>query len=182
MPNTHRLTPVLGAVVALATGLVASACSMDGAHQEQRAVPSGKPPVPYVVKLTTVTGKLPDAKRAAVRKQAGTVIHNWWDAAYLSSGRTDTFGAFTPGAAKLAKRDADLLSDPSLSDGDITDVVRQRIDLDVLAVGGRVSLVPVSGSWRIFGYDVTHSCGAVPKATPTPTRTPSPSPSGKASR
>lgn len=205
MPNTHRLTPLLGAALALTTGVLAAGCSdgSGGPSASPSALPT--PSVPYVVKLAKVTGRLPAAKRDQLRREAGGAIEDWWRAAYLTTGAANRFAGFTPGAAKLAARDADLLTnkaDPAGVDG--REVVRQAVDLDVLAVGGRakgatarlhltydtegvtrrctvggtVSLVPAAASWRIFGYDVTHRCAAPKVSSPASS---SPAPSGKAS-
>ncbi|HWU21681.1 MAG TPA: hypothetical protein VN088_09150 [Nocardioides sp.] len=179
MPRTHRLTRVVAVAIALAAALSLAGCSSK--QQPQAAAPS-KPSVPYVVKVTAVTGKLAPRSRRVVRNRVAHVVHDWWDAAYLVPGGSDVFAAFTPGAAKLAQRDADLLSDRDRARG--ADVRRQGIELDVLAVkgaargvtarlhlvydrpggttrcgvGGTVSLIPVGHAWRIFGYDVTHTC------------------------
>ncbi|HJQ06807.1 MAG TPA: hypothetical protein VJ872_15255 [Nocardioides sp.] len=181
MPATHRRTRLVGLVIVVTTVLSATGC---GSKTQPAAVPSAAPPVPYVVKLATVTGRLSSPARKAVRARVGTVVRGWWQEAYLRPGATDVFAAFTPGAAKLARRDADLLSDPHRADGTVAPV-RQLVDLDVLAVkgravgvtarihltydrsatatsrcgvGGTVSLVPTGGVWRIFGYDVTRTC------------------------
>ena len=182
MPRKHRPTRLVGLVIAITAALSTAGC---GSKTQQAAVPSAVPPVPYVVKVTTVTGKLSHRARATVRTQAGRIIHAWWNAAYLTSGHTHTFGAFTPGAAKLAERDADLMSDSDRGSATALDVKRSGADLDVLGVkgrpvgitahldlvydkttkvtsrcrvGGTVSLRPTGRSWRIFGYDVTRTC------------------------
>jgi hypothetical protein len=205
--------------LALSTGLLAAGCGDgSGGSGSPSAAPSSTqaPAVPYVVRLAKVTGKLPDAKRDQLRKAAGAAIDDWWRAAYLTTGAHNRFPGFTPGAAKLAQRDADLLTNKTDGDGvDSREVVRRAVDLDVLAVGGRakgatarlhltydtagvakrctvggtVSLVPVGGRWRIFGYDVTHHCGPQsaakkPSSKPSskaPSKSPSKAPTGKAS-
>lgn len=191
MPRTHRLSPLAGVALAFATGLVASACSMDAGGDDSAPSALPTPSVPYAVKLVKVTGKLPDAARDDVRTKAAAAIQDWWQAAYLSTGASNRFPGFTPGAAKLAAHDAGLLSNKGEPSGiDSRNVVRRSVDLDVLAVkgkakgatarlhlnydtngvarrctvGGTVSLVPVGSSWRIFGYDVTHHCGPIGKA------------------
>jgi hypothetical protein len=185
LPNTHRLTPVFGAVLALATGVLAAGCMDSSSSSSGSPSASPTPSVAYAVKLTKVTGKLPKAARDEVRKDAGAAIGAWWDAAYLSTGAANRFPGFTPGAAKLARRDADLMTNQGDGDGiDSREADRKQVDLDVLAVkgrakgatavlhltystngvakkctvGGTVSLVPVGDKWRIFGYDVTHAC------------------------
>ncbi|GAB2991769.1 hypothetical protein [Nocardioides montaniterrae] len=191
MSKTHRLTPVLGLVMALMTGLGATACS--SSDHASKGGPSAlpTPTVPYAVKLAKITGKLPDAARAQVRREASATIGTWWQAAYLSTDAKNRFPGFTPGAARLAARDADLMSNADLAGKiDSVQLVRRRVDLDVLAVekhaagatarvrltydtngqavrrcfvGGTVSLVPVGGHWQIFGFDVSHHCSPLKK-------------------
>jgi hypothetical protein len=144
--------------------------------------------VPLKVRLDKVTGALPQAARTALRSRAGAAVDGWWQAAYLSTDSSNPYVGFTPGAAKLAKADADLLSNADLR-GKVSSIEAKRrmVDLDVLAVkghakgvtarlhltydtsgdlvrrctvGGTVSLVPEGSRWRIFGYDVTHDCRA----------------------
>ena len=45
-------------------------------------------PVPTKVGIHRVFGRLPVARRKAVRKQVGKVVDRWWDAAYLGGATT----------------------------------------------------------------------------------------------
>ncbi len=71
--------------------------------------------VPLKVVVTRVSGKLPAASRPALEANVGRTVSAYVDAAFLGGDypRSDfsgSFGAFTPGAAKDARRDQDLLT------------------------------------------------------------------------
>ncbi|GAB4008180.1 hypothetical protein [Nocardioides ultimimeridianus] len=186
MLGTHRLTRLVAVVIVLAAALSAAGCShLDSSSTAPSPTPAAQG-VPLVVRLSTITGKLPVAGRGRLRSDVGGVIDRWWRAAYLSTGGADPFaGSFTAGAAKLAKRDADLLSNAGMGGVTAVEAKRREADLDILAVkgaargitavlhltydttggasqrcvvGGTVSLTRSQPGWRIFGYDVTHTC------------------------
>lgn len=201
---------LLGCLVALMLAVSLSGC---GDHDERPASrPTATPTVrsaPLEVSVQRVTGRLSHAARRSVVTHVGAIVGRWWRTAYLSDGAKNPFPGFTAGASRLARRDADLLSNASfgahVSGGT---ALRQRMSLDVFAVkrrargvtarmhlvydttgeahrrckvGGTVSLVPQRGKWRIFGYDVTHDCAAVPTgrrrtATTAPTSAPTSAP------
>lgn len=187
MAELRALKAVAGASFAFLVGLGVSGCSK---HDSSSPAPSAPPPaqaVPLVVRLSTITGRLPVGGRDQLRSEVGRAIDGWWQAAYLSTGTSDPFpsASFTPGAARLAKRDADLLSNAGMTGVTAIEPRRREADLDILAVkgaargitavlhltydtsggparrcgvGGTVSLTPSAAGWRIFGYDVTHTC------------------------
>lgn len=188
MPDVRVKEAVRAACCALVACLLASACSSldHGSGPRSDTSSPAAQGVPLTARLDKVTGKLPKAARTKLRTAVGGTVDGWWQAAYLSTGGGNPYVGFTPGAAKLAKRDADLLSNAGLG-GKASgfETVRRSVDLDVLAVkgkakgvtarlhltydttgdltrrcavGGTVSLTPVGASWRIFGYDVTHTC------------------------
>ena len=71
--------------------------------------------VPLKVVVTRVSGRLPAASRPALEANVGRTVSAYVDAAFLGGDypRSDfsgSFGAFTPGAAKDARRDQDLLT------------------------------------------------------------------------
>jgi hypothetical protein len=153
-------------------------------------------------KVSEITGALPKKERQRVVKGVTEAVDRWWDAAYLSDG-DNPFPGFTPGAAKLARGDADLMAGAELLDGATAVATRRRVTLDVLAVKKRaigvtagVLLVLESGddgkryvvrgtvelerdkaAWRIFGYRI--SAGAEQAAPGGPKKKDRPSKEGK---
>lgn len=207
---TSRKLTAAGVIVAtLGLGLSACGDHHDKSSPTPGTTTTASAPTstPLKVRTVKVTGRFPASRRDRLRKAVGRVVDAWWRQAYLSRGG-DPFGpSFTKGAAKLAGRDVSLMS--NRKDGAVgTPVARRReVDLDVFTVkgkavgvtaalhltydttasperrctvGGTVSLRPVAGAWRIFGYDVDHSCGPKQKAAHR-TQSPSKSPSKTAS-
>ncbi|GAB3858200.1 hypothetical protein GCM10028801_17860 [Nocardioides maradonensis] len=187
MPEIRALRALAGASCALLVGLGVSGCSKHDSSAPSPSATASAQAVPLVVRLSTITGRLPVSGRNRLRGEVGRTIDGWWQAAYLSTGSSNAFPAasFTPGAAKLAKRDADLLSNAGMTGITAIEAKRREADLDILAVkgaargitavlhltydtsggpsrrcavGGTVSLTPSGAGWRIFGYDVTHTC------------------------
>ena len=71
--------------------------------------------VPLKVVVTRVSGTLPAASRPALEANVGRTVSAYVDAAFLGGSypRSDfsgSFGAFTPGAARDARRDQGLLT------------------------------------------------------------------------
>lgn len=98
-------------------------------------------------KIHRVHGRLPDARRKAVRRQVGRVVDRWWDAAYLGgtyprSSFPSAFPGFTDGAEQRAKADKALLTHQTR--GPHVDAVtarRKAVSLDILATGKRARTV-----------------------------------------
>ena len=96
-------------------------------------------PEPMKVGIHRVHGRLPVARRKAVRTQVGAVVDRWWEAAYLGgtyprSGFPSAFPGFTHAAEERARADKALLT--NLVAGPRIDAVtaRQRkVTLDILA-------------------------------------------------
>lgn len=130
--------------------------------------------------MSEITGRLPARERRAVLKSVTEVVDGWWDAAYLSDAK-DPFPGFTPGAAKLARKDAGVMTRAVVGgDGEVV-ATRRRVTLDVLAarkravgvtagvllvletpdderryvVRGTVELERDKADWKIFGYRIT---------------------------
>ena len=83
--------------------------------------------VPLKVVVTRVSGTLPAASRPALEANVGRTVSAYVDAAFLGGAypRSDfsgSFGAFTPGAAKDARRDQGLLTNAAF--GPSTESVR----------------------------------------------------------
>jgi hypothetical protein len=104
-------------------------------------------PVPTKTGIHRVYGRLPVARRKAVRHQVGKVVDRWWDAAYLGgayprSSFPSAFPGFTAGAERRARSDKALLT--NLSHGPRIDTVtakHRRVTLDILATGKRARSV-----------------------------------------
>jgi hypothetical protein len=85
------------------------------------------PSVPTKVVVTRVSGKLPNKSRPALEANVARTLSAYVDAAFLKGDypRSDfagSFGSFTPGAARDARRDQGLLTNRPL--GPTTESVR----------------------------------------------------------
>ena len=104
-------------------------------------------PVETRTRFHRVHGRLPVARRKAVRRQVTAVVERWWDAAYLGGDYPrmdfrDAFPGFTRGARERARRDVRLMSNRDV--GSRVDAVaadRRLLRLDVLAVDRRARAV-----------------------------------------
>jgi hypothetical protein len=98
-------------------------------------------PVPTKTGIHRVYGRLPDARRKAVRRQVGRVVDRWWDAAYLGgayprSSFPSAFPGFTAGAEKRARADKALLTNQAHGPRiDSVTAKHRRVTLDILATG-----------------------------------------------
>lgn len=164
-------------VLALSTG-----CSGD---DEPDAPTSSGSPQPGAVRTTTkvseITGALAKKDRQRVVKGVTRVVDGWFDAAFLDDAG-NPFPGFTAGAAKLARRDADIMTAAGIEGaGEGVVAVRRRVTLDVLAarkravgvtagvhlvlqagddgqryvVRGTLQLERDKADWRIFGYRIS---------------------------
>jgi hypothetical protein len=143
-------------VLCLLLALATTACS--GGDARPGAAPDTTPaatetvslaatPVPTRARVARVYGRLPQARRKAVRRQVTRVVDRWWDAAYLGgtyprAGFRAAFPGFTRGAEARARRDKRLMS--NLDIGTRVDSVTARhraVELDVLAVDRRARAV-----------------------------------------
>ncbi|RYC14732.1 hypothetical protein [Nocardioides zhouii] len=103
--------------------------------------------MPTTTKIQRVHGRLPDARRKAVRRQVGQVVDRWWDAAFLGgtyprSSFPSAFPGFTAGAEQRAKADKALLTNQTR--GPHVDSVTARhksVSLDILATGKQARTV-----------------------------------------
>ena len=91
------------------------------------STPPAPESVPFKVVVTRVSGKLPDRSRPALEANVRKALSAYVDGAFLAGDypRTDfraAFGVFTPGAARDARRDQDLLTNRRL--GPSTESVR----------------------------------------------------------
>lgn len=115
----------------------------DSAADDQAAVSLAAHPVTTSSEVANVFGRLPKARRKAVRRKVESVVDAWWEAAYLGGDYPrrsfdKPFPGFTKGAEARARRDKALMTSRDISE-DIDSVVAQqrRVQLDVLAVGRR---------------------------------------------
>jgi hypothetical protein len=154
-PTARRgslLGVVLSLVLSLFLGATMAACrSESGASAPRSPAPSAgadsvslaAAPVAVQARLHRVHGRLPDARRKAVRRQVASVVERWWDAAYLGGSYPRTrfshaFPGFTVGARARARQDERLMSNRDIG-ARIDSVTPQRASmrLDVLAVAGQ---------------------------------------------
>jgi hypothetical protein len=187
--RTGSVAPSLLAAALLASSL--TGCTGDE-PSDQGETEIGAPqapepePVDTVTTVRSVVGTLTDPRRVQVKTEIAAVVDHFVDNAYLGEFPRDSFAAayrdFTPGAARDAKRDADLLSNRDLS-SQIESAVAldRRLILEIFAprrrpegvtarfvleyqtagsveridrVKGNLVLVREGDSWRVFGYDV----------------------------
>ena len=101
----------------------------------------GPAPLTTQADVGTVVGRLPGTRRKAVRREVTAVLDRWWDTAYVGGAYPRTaFGSypgFTPGAARRARFDRDLMSNADVGErvASVTPLMR-KAHLDLLAVGG----------------------------------------------
>jgi hypothetical protein len=100
-----------------------------------------------------IIGRLPGARRKAVRKEVTAIIDRWWEAAYLSGGGTATdvakaFPGFTAGARRRATFDRELMTNSDLKADSITPLMR-KVRLDLLAVNKRARAVTARFDLRV---------------------------------
>lgn len=141
--------------LALVLALAAGGCSSDGptagpdaGTTETATTTSVTGPAPLATRadIGTVVGRLPGTRHKAVREQVTEVLDRWWDAAYVGGAypRTDfgRYPGFTPGAARRATYDRDLMSNADIGDRvvSVTPLMR-KARLDLLAVDRRVRSV-----------------------------------------
>ncbi|MBZ5736536.1 hypothetical protein [Nocardioides mangrovi] len=166
------------------TAALLSGCTGDSDEPDSGPTPapsagaSDAPEVVTTVKVGTVTGRLPAAKRKNAADQVGDVVDRWYDAAYLGGDRsTGAWPGFTKGAAAEARHDQDLTSETGSQDGPVTPGLKAvRVDLlavrqkpagatahvflrypvgdHAVKITGRLFLSPSKQGWQVFGYDL----------------------------
>lgn len=183
MRGSRRLA---GGVLALLVPLVLAlaGCSGDDEPADDPATgsggsASGRDSIPTTVQVGEVSGRLPKAKARKVAQQVAATVDRWIDAAYVGGERS--FPGFSKGAARMAAKQAGLMSNAQLGDRvDGLTVTRRVVAVDVLAprqrpagatarvnlvfevagskrreqVRGRLLLTPARTGWRVFGFDV----------------------------
>ena len=127
-PLSRPAAALLGVTLLVAS----SACTGD--DKSPGASSSSSPPavtttpsVPMKVVVTRVSGKLPKRSRPALEANVGKTVTAYVDAAFLKgeyprADFSDSFGAFTPGAARQARHELQLLTNKGL--GPTTESVR----------------------------------------------------------
>ena len=104
-------------------------------------------PVETTTKIHRVYGRLPEARRKAVRRQVGRVVDRWWDAAYLGgtyprSSFASAFPGFTDGAERRAREDKALLTNQTHGPHvDSVSAKHRAVSLDILATDRRARSV-----------------------------------------
>lgn len=139
---------VLASTTACTGGSQPSAEQADDATPGQSTGGSSAPAprsVPFRTKVTHVAGKLGAGERRVVATRVGRTLSAYVDAAFLAGGypRSDfeaSFGAFTEGGARQARRDIALLTNQPLGETTRTvQATRRTAYLSVLAPKGTVS-------------------------------------------
>lgn len=146
---------VRGPALVMVLVLAAAGCSSDdpsdrpttgGTETAVTTSVAGPAPVTTRSEIGTVVGRLPGPRRKAVRLQVTDVLDRWWDAAYVGGAypRTDfrRYPGFTPGAARRATYDRDLMSNADIGERvtSVTPLMR-KARLDLLAVDRRARSV-----------------------------------------
>jgi hypothetical protein len=133
----------------LALLLGVTGCTQDTAPHRSAATASGSAPVtsarpqprsaPFRVAVTRVSGKLTEEERTALAANVRRTIAAYVEAAFLGGSYprgdfTDSFGTFTSGAARSARRDRELLTNQRLGPStESVRAVRRTAFLSVLA-------------------------------------------------
>ena len=117
-------------------------------------------PLPTKVGIHRVHGRLPVARRKAVRTQVGAVVDRWWEAAYLGgayprSSFPSAFPGFSDGAEARARADKALLTNrvagPRI---DSVTTRRRTVTLDILAADRQARAVTAR---FVLTFDTTGS-------------------------
>jgi hypothetical protein len=144
------------------SGSVLSGCSDDASaptstSSSPTASHSGATATPPELSTTSevgrIVGRLPGARRKAVRKEVTAVVDRWWEAAYLSGAGPSTdvsaaFPGFTAGARKRATFDRDVMTNADLRADSLTPLMR-KVRLDLLAVNKRARSVTARFDLRV---------------------------------
>ncbi len=145
-----------GLVLALVLALAGTACSPEPdpsasperlSRNDAQVSLASHPPEPTTTKIHRVHGRLPDARRKAVRKQVGAAVDRWWDAAFLGgtyprSSFPDAFPGFTESAAERARSDKALLTNQTRGPHvDSVAATHRAVSLDILATGRQARAV-----------------------------------------
>ncbi len=174
----------VGLVAALVATSALAACTGDDKKETGGDPPSAPPAsAPVQVTVTKVAGTLRMPARTALSQDVAAVLQEYVDEAFLGDfPRADfanAFSTFTPGAAKVADKEAELITGAAYSEAESAGAETLTADLSVLAprgkpagvtatvrfvfdydddsvtYAGRLLLTPQKGTWRIFGYDLT---------------------------
>lgn len=144
----HRLAVPL--LVFLLTLTVVVGCSEPvekpaAPRPESTATPTQTATAAPVTTRSTVArvyGRLPRARRAAVRRKVADAVDAWWESAYLAgdyprASFPAAFPRFTSGAEAKARRDKRLMTNLDIGKRiDSVTAKRRRVVLDVLATRG----------------------------------------------
>lgn len=178
------LTPVL--VIGLSGATACTALDLtDPDDVPGRSGAPGVEPILTEATIGLVEGELPEKARTRLKTKIAGVVDRWFEAAYAGEyPRTDFSGAypgFSRGAARMAARDGDLMSNAEVAERiEGVEFTKRRVRVDVLAVkrkavgvtarfvlaqdttgeleqseriSGNLYLTRRPGGWKIFGYD-----------------------------
>ena len=149
---------VLALAVLPATSVLLAACQLQGdpsasperiSRNDAQATLSSHP-VETRTRIHRVFGRLPDARRKAVRVQVGKVVDRWWEASYLGgtyprASFPGAFPGFTAAAEERARSAKALLTNQTQGQRlDSVSAKHRSIALDVLATDRRARSVTAS--------------------------------------
>lgn len=100
---------------------------------------AGSQAVVTVTTVDTLTGQLDQTAQEQLAGAVTSVVDDWFEGAYLGdfprADFTTAFAGFTPGAAKLARKQVALMTNAVVSDQiEAAEAVSRSVSLDVLAV------------------------------------------------
>ena len=165
--HAHRAPCAVGLALVLLVPF-ASACQSTAdpsaaperlSRSDSRATLTSQPE-PTKAGIHRVHGRLPVARRKAVRTQVGAVVDRWWDAAYLGgayprSSFPSAFPGFTAAAEERARADKALLTNrvagPRI---DSVTTRRRTVTLDILAADRQARAVTAR---FVLTFDTTGS-------------------------
>jgi hypothetical protein len=147
MPSSSWARRCAGLVLVLTTASGLAACqspadpsaSPERLSRDDAQVSLASHPVRTKTKIRRVFGRLPDARRKAVRVQVGKVVDRWWEASYLGgsyprSAFPQAFPGFTRAAEKRARSDKALLTNETQGPRIDSVTAKDRtVALDILA-------------------------------------------------
>lgn len=191
-PNRRRHVAVLATLAALSVTGCSGDDEPDPSSETSGSLgePSDAPKLEIepVVASGTIVGRLPRKDRARVEGVVSRTAVGFLEAAYLAGDypRSDfsgTFPGFTTGAAAVARRDRNLLTNQRIGeriDGVTPTLLRVKVDLLAVSkravaatahvklrfrtsgkvtkrvsVQGELRLTKRDGDWKIFAYDLT---------------------------
>lgn len=137
----------LATLVSLVLVTALGACSDDGADPDEGGAPAASegaaPGIATTATFGKVTGRLPKADRAPLRRRVTEAVDAWIEAAFVGgdyprSDFGDAFEVFSKDARRLAERDRRLMSNAAVGARvESVTATSRKLQIDVLAANGR---------------------------------------------